>query len=113
MTPDVLLNVIQELRAAGAEAIQIGNVRIGVTTAVVGAEGAVSIDGVPIAMPVDVLAIGDPATMSAAMSIPGGVVASVKLVGGEVTVNQAEQIEITALRDPATPDYAEPAGPTK
>jgi len=113
VSPDVMLNVIQELRAAGAEAIQVGTVRIGVTTAVTGAEGAIVIDGTAITMPADVLAIGDPATISAAMSIPGGVVASVKLVGGVVTVTQMDKIDITALREPKKPDYAEPASPSK
>ncbi len=113
LSPDVMLNVIQELRAAGAEAIQVGTVRIGVTSAVTGSEGALVVDGTPVKMPVDVLAIGDPATIGAAMSIPGGVVASVKLVGGVVTVAQSDKIDITALRVPKKPDYAEPAGPSK
>ncbi|PRZ40813.1 uncharacterized protein YlxW (UPF0749 family) [Antricoccus suffuscus] len=113
LSPDVMLNVIQELRAAGAEAIQVGTVRIGVTSAITGGDGAVVVDGSPVKMPVDVLAIGDPATIGAAMSIPGGVVSSVKLVGGVVTVTQSGKIDITALRDPQKPDYAEPAGPSK
>ena len=49
VAPETMLDVINELRAAGAEAIEIaaGNqaVRVGVDTWVVGSAGALAIDG--------------------------------------------------------------------
>ncbi len=49
VAPQTMLDVIDELRAAGAEAIQIGDghqvVRVGVDTWIVGAPGALTVDG--------------------------------------------------------------------
>lgn len=110
--PEAMIDVIQELRASGAEAIQVGEVRIGTTSAVSGSAGSIAVDGKQLTMPVQVLAIGDPPTMSAAMGIPGGVIATIKYSGGDVTVTETDTVSITALRAPTTPDYAQPADPT-
>lgn len=108
VSPETLLDVINELRAAGAEAMEIGAVRVGVDTWVVGAPGALIIDGVTVGSPYSVLAIGDPPTLAAAMNIPGGAMDSVKRVGGAMTVIQSEAVEVTALRQPKSRQYAQP-----
>lgn len=113
LTPDIVLNIIQELRAAGAEAIQVGKVRIGVNSAVSGDTGALEVDAQSVPTPMTVLAIGDPNTLNAAMSIPGGAVPSVKLVGGAVSISNSADIEITAVRALSAQSYADPATPTK
>lgn len=113
LTADVVLNIIQELRAAGAEAIEVGKVRIGVSSAVSGDPGQVQVDGQSVPAPLTVLAIGDPNTLNAAMSIPGGVVPSVKLIGGAVSITNSAAIQITAIRALGTQSYADPATPTK
>ena len=41
-----MLDAIQELRNAGAEAFQFGGVRIGVDSAFTGSGGAITLDGV-------------------------------------------------------------------
>lgn len=110
ITPEVLLGALQELRNAGAEAVQIGPVRIGVESAFTGQAGAVLIDGTPVPMPYQVLAIGDPPTMDAAMNIPGGVGDTVRRAGGTMVLSQSEVVDIDALRVPRTPIYARPAG---
>ena len=112
VSPETMLDVINELRAAGAEAMEIRagseRVRVGVDTWVVGAPGALIIDGVTLGSPYSVLAIGDPPTLSAAMNIPGGAMDSVKRVGGVMTVTQSESVEVTALRQPKPRQYAQP-----
>lgn len=120
VSPETMLDVINELRAAGAEAMEVrgagtsdpGNVspgvRVGVDTWVIGAPGALIIDGVTLGSPYSVLAIGDPPTLSAAMNIPGGAMDSVKRVGGTMTVAQSESVEVTALRQPKPRQYAQP-----
>ena len=117
-TPDdvpaeMMVTVIQELRAAGAEAIQVGSIRVAMSSAVTGADGQVLIDDQPLQFPLSVLAIGDPETLATAMGIPGGAVASVTFAGAEATVEQSSAVQITALRELDPPDYAEPAQPTK
>ena len=113
VSPETLLDVINELRAAGAEAMEIRardsqGVRVGVDTWVAGAPGELIIDGVTVGSPYSVLAIGDPPTLAAAMNIPGGAMDSVKRVGGVMTVTQAETVEVTALRQPKPRQYAQP-----
>ena len=82
--------------------------RQGVDTWVVGAPGALIIDGVTVGSPYSILAIGDPPTLAAAMNIPGGAMDSVKRVGGAMTVIQSEAVEVTALRQPKPRQYAQP-----
>jgi uncharacterized protein YlxW (UPF0749 family) len=112
VAPEAMLDVINELRAAGAEAIQIGDghqvVRAGVDTWIVGAPGALTVDGKTLMPPYSVLAIGDPPTLAAAMNIPGGAVDSVKRVGGTMSVQQSDKVDITALRQPKPRQYAQP-----
>jgi uncharacterized protein YlxW (UPF0749 family) len=112
VAPETMLDVINELRAAGAEAIEIaaGNqaVRVGVDTWVVGSPDALAIDGLTLGPPYSVLAIGDPPTLAAAMNIPGGAVDSVERVGGTMTVQQAAHIDVTTLRQPKPRQYAQP-----
>lgn len=110
VAPSDLLDAVQELRAAGAEAIQVGQVRVGVDSAFTGDTGAVELDGAALAMPLTVLAIGDAPTMAAALNIPGGVVDTVERAGGEVRIEQRDRVEVTALRTIRAPQYARPAG---
>ncbi|MCV7420072.1 DUF881 domain-containing protein [Mycobacterium yunnanensis] len=113
VSPETMLDVINELRAAGAEAMQISAagtppVRLGVDSWVVGSPGALVLDGTTLSPPYSVLAIGDPATLSAAMNIPGGAVDSVERVGGTMSVSQADVVNVTALRQPKPRQYAQP-----
>ena len=112
VAPEAMLDVINELRAAGAEAIEINDghqaVRVGVDTWVVGVPGALTIDGKTLSVPYSILAIGDPPTLAAAMNIPGGAVDSVKRVGGRMSVQQSDRVDVTALRQPKARQYAQP-----
>lgn len=116
VSAETMLDVINELRAAGAEAIEIRGggadqqsaVRVGVDTWVVGTPGRLTIDNVALQPPYSVLAIGDPPTLAAAMNIPGGAMDSIKRVGGTMVVQQAERVDVTALRQPKPRQYAQP-----
>lgn len=112
VAPEVMLDVINELRAAGSEAIEINDtrqsVRVGVDTWVTGSAGALTIDSKSFSPPYSILAIGDPPTLAAAMNIPGGAEDSVKRVGGRMSVQQADRVEVTTLRQPKPHQYAQP-----
>ncbi len=103
-----LLDVIEELRGAGAEAIQFGPVRVGTSSYFADARGAVTLDTVTLIGPYTVLAIGDPPTLDTALNIPGGVAAVVRTAGGQASVNQRNRIDITAVRAIAPHRYAVP-----
>lgn len=111
---ETMLDVINELRAAGAEAIEIRGgdqqsaVRVGLDTWIIGTPGQLTADDVTLRPPYSVLAIGDPPTLAAAMNIPGGAMDSVKRVGGTMVVQQAERVDVTALRQPKPRQYAQP-----
>jgi len=83
-------------------------VRVGVDTWVVGNPGALVVDNATLGPPYSVLAIGDPATLAAAMNIPGGAMDSVERVGGKMVVQQSDRVDITALRQPKPRQYAQP-----
>jgi uncharacterized protein YlxW (UPF0749 family) len=113
VSPETMLDVVDELRAAGAEAMQVSSpnqppVRVGVDTWVVGPPGALVVDGTTLGPPYSILAIGDPATLAAAMNIPGGAVDSVERVGGTMSIQQAAVVNVTALRQPKPRQYAQP-----
>ena len=103
-----LLDALQELRDAGAEAVQIGDVRVVASTWFADVNGAVEVSGRRIDPPYSIKAIGDPATMASAMDIPGGVTESVRGDGATSTLRQADSIEITALHSLQDPRYARP-----
>jgi len=112
VSPEVMLDVINELRAAGAEAIAINDahqsVRVGVDTWIVGTPGALTVDTKTLSPPYSILAIGDPPTLAAAMNIPGGAEDSIKRVGARMSVQQADRVDVTTLRQPKPHQYAQP-----
>ncbi len=112
VAPEAMLDVINELRAAGAEAIEINDghqsVRVGVDTWVAGVPGSLTIDNKALSPPYSILAIGDPPTLAAAMNIPGGAEDSIKRVAGRMSVQQADRVDVTALRQPKPHQYAQP-----
>ncbi|MFL6136817.1 MAG: DUF881 domain-containing protein [Frankiaceae bacterium] len=114
LTADTMLDTVEELRDAGAEAIEIGPaghaVRVVASTYFTdAAPGTVAVDGVALHPPYRIIAIGDPATLAAAMRIPGGVVDAVQRLGGSVDVETLGTVQVTALRPLDDPRYARPA----
>lgn len=102
--PEVLLDAVQELRDAGAEAIAIGDVRVVVSTSFSGEPGAVRVAGRVIAPPYEIAAIGAPGTLSEAMRIPGGVVDSIGAHEG-ATVRIAEHRSVNILSVSKSPSF--------
>ena len=108
VTSALLLDALQELRDAGAEAVQIGTVRVVADTWFADVGGSVQVSGEPLTSPYVIRAIGDSATMSSAMGIPGGVSDSVHGQGAQSTIDQKASVTITALHTLPTPRYARP-----
>jgi uncharacterized protein YlxW (UPF0749 family) len=108
LTGEDLLDVVEELRGAGAEAIQFGSVRVTTSTSFEGDGGVVTVDGTELPAPYRVLAIGDPKTLDTALNIPGGVAATVRAAGGQLAVQESASVRITATRILVKPRYAHP-----
>ncbi|MEU9796041.1 DUF881 domain-containing protein [Streptomyces sparsogenes] len=103
---DMLLDAVQELRAAGAEAIQIGKVRVVASTYFSDVGGAVEIDGRKVTQPYVIKVIGKPEDLEPALNIPGGVVQSLEKEQATVSIERSEKIVVDALRSAKRPDYA-------
>lgn len=108
VTAPVVLDAVEELRDAGAEAIQIGPVRVVASTWFGMSGRTLQIDGVTVDPPYDVVAIGDPHTLSAAMDIPGGVSETVRQLGARVSITQSRSVVIDALQTASKARYARP-----
>ena len=104
----VLFNLLEELRNAGAEAIEVNGVRLVTTSYFVDSGGGVVLDGSAIVSPYEWTAIGDPETIDRALEIPGGALPRIREEGGEATTTVSDQVRVDALRIPAEPKHAEP-----
>ncbi|MBU7600134.1 DUF881 domain-containing protein [Streptomyces sp. P38-E01] len=108
LAADKLLDAIQELRAAGAEAIQINDVRVVADTYFSDADGkGVRVDGRRVSPPYSFDVIGKPQDLEPALNIPGGVVQTLRKEQATVTIEQSEKIVVDALRTAKRPDYAQ------
>ena len=91
----VLVNAVQELRDAGAEAVQVGPSRVTVGSWFADSRDGVEIEGTALGRSFEILAIGDPETISAAMSIPGGLAESVRTRGAEFAATTDPNLTIS------------------
>jgi len=89
-TAKVLADLLNELRNAGAEAIAVGGVRVVPATIAGGAPGAVSVEDTLLEDPLEVVAIGNAATMTGTLTRAGGLVAQ------ELATNAGLGIEVTS-----------------
>ncbi|MEU0968696.1 DUF881 domain-containing protein [Streptomyces sp. NPDC005917] len=103
---DMLLDAIQELRAAGAEAVQVNGVRVIAGTYLTDSGKSVSVDGNKITQPYVFRVIGKPQDLEPALNIPGGVVQTLEKEQATVTVERSTKIVVDALRPAKEPDYA-------
>ncbi|MDH6709701.1 uncharacterized protein YlxW (UPF0749 family) [Kitasatospora sp. MAA19] len=107
---DMLLDTLQELRAAGAEAIQINDVRVVVNTYFTDVSGGgVQIDGKKVSQPYRFTVVGNPQDLTPALNIPGGVVRTLESNQARATITQQQKVVVDALVDLKTPQYAKPA----
>lgn len=103
-----LLGVIQELRNAGAEVIQLGTVRVVASTSITtDPSGRLLVDGTVITAPYTVRVIGDPAVMGPALRIPGGAADSVAADGGTLAIATEQDVEVTATVELDDPEHSE------
>lgn len=73
-----VLRVVNELWAAGAEAVSVNNRRAAYSTSYRCVGPVIHVDGVPIASPVTIRAIGDGPTLMGGLNMPLGVLAEIR-----------------------------------
>ena len=101
-----LLRVLNELRAAGAEAISINDQRIVAMSEVRCAGPTVSVNNVRSAPPYVIKAIGAPKTLASALRLRGGVVETFEFWGIQVKIKSEDKVHIPALKAPRNFEYA-------
>jgi len=104
-----LLDVVQELRDAGAEAIQINDVRVVGSSSLIDSSDGIVIDQAVVTPNYEVRAIGDPDTLSSALAFPGGVVEGLQEAGARPSVTESPDISVDALKPLPHSEYAHPA----
>ena len=108
----IILDTVQELRAAGAEAIQVGDERVVANTWISERDGDLVISGKVVAPPYTIRAIGAANDLAGAMEIPGGVTATVRRAEGKTKTEIRDEVVVDALLTLAPPQYARPVPTT-
>ncbi|MGI8792019.1 MAG: DUF881 domain-containing protein [Acidimicrobiales bacterium] len=106
---DAMIDIVQELRDAGAEAVAVNGRRVGVASAFSDRAGAIVLDGITLSPPYRVEAIGQPATLDGGLKIPGGAVDAISaLKGVRIQVERQAKVTLPALAEPITFRAARP-----
>ena len=101
-----LLRVLNELRAAGAEAMSLHDQRIVAMSEVRCAGPTVSVNNIRSAPPYVIKAIGAPKTLTSALRLRGGVVETFEFWGIQVKIKSQDKVQIPALKAPRNFEYA-------
>lgn len=112
VTPQILLNVIQEMRDAGGEVIEVNDeIRLVASSWVALGPDGIVIDGVLVHTPITIEVIGDPHALEEAARFRGGLVSEITgpSVGGRVDLVQVDSLQISSLHTPKANQYAQPA----
>lgn len=112
VTPEIILNALEELRDAGAEVIEINDtVRVVASTWVGTGDNGLMVDGIALSRPIVIEVIGEPHALSEAVRFRGGLASEVsdERIGGLVSVVSDNKIVISALRTPREAEFARPA----
>ena len=103
-----MLDLVQELRTVGAEAMQVnGEVRVVAQTSFEDAPGGFLVDGTLLTAPYVIDVIGEPGLLSGAISFIDGPRRAVERDGGSIEVQELSSLDIESVRRPAVPDFSE------
>jgi uncharacterized protein YlxW (UPF0749 family) len=106
---DSVLDTVEELRSAGAEAMQFnGEVRVVAQTSLEDAVGGFSVAGHLVTSPYVIDVIGDPHTLSGALVFNEGPASQLRDDGADVDIDELERIDIEAVHDQERPEFAQP-----
>lgn len=101
LTASTLLDAIQELRDAGATAIQVSDrnldVRVVANSWFGDSDNGVTVSGTALEVPITITAVGDQSVLTPAMKIPGGLEDTVGAGGGTVTISPGEDLSVSSV----------------
>lgn len=92
------VDIVQELRDAGAEAVAINGLRVGSGSSFGSENDGVILDGRPLRGPYRVEAIGSPETLEGGLEIPGGVMDTLSSISEvTATIGRRSALQLPAL----------------
>lgn len=94
-----LLFLVNELRAAGAEAISINNERIVAASWIEASGSRLNLNGKSISSPFEIRAIGDPETLSGSLKIRGGELEAFEVCGVKNSIQTEQNVYIPAFKE--------------
>lgn len=103
---DDILKVINELRAAGAEAISINGQRLVATSEIRCAGPTLSVNNVRSAVPFEIHAIGDKGTLENALKMRGGVAETLKVWGIQMEITPSDSVYVPPYKGIYKYEYA-------
>ena len=105
---DDILKVINELWAAGAEAISINEQRLVIGSEIRCAGPTLSVNNARYSPPYEIRAIGDPKTLEASLKMRGGVIETLQFWGIQVNVKLQENVKVAAFKGARKFEFAQP-----
>ncbi|MCW2759108.1 MAG: hypothetical protein JWO46_2854 [Nocardioidaceae bacterium] len=103
-----LLDGVEELRAAGAEAMEFNDsVRVVAQTSFEDADGGLLVDGQRVTAPYVIDVIGPPTTLADTLDFVEGFAYDVKANGGDVKVKKLDKVKITSVTARDSAEFAE------
>ncbi|MDR0931004.1 MAG: DUF881 domain-containing protein [Clostridiales bacterium] len=104
-----LLQAINELRNAGAEALSLNGERLLSTTSVRCVGSVVTVNGKAYSPPYEITAIGDPNQLEAALKIRNGVYDLLSKYGFELSIRKMDKVTVPRYNGTIKFEYAKPA----
>ncbi|MBS7527541.1 DUF881 domain-containing protein [Fusibacter paucivorans] len=104
----LILELINELNSAGAEAISINDQRMVNNTEVRFASSQINVNTVPLTAPFTIKAIGNSRTLQGALNQRFGIVSTIRAMGYYIEVKEVDNLELPAFNGSIKFYYATP-----
>lgn len=107
---DAVEGLLNELRNAGAEAISLGDIRVVPGVVVTGPPGNLVVTGIPLANPVEIMAIGAADTLAGSLTRAGGPIAQLgaRYPDVVISVSAVDKLELPPTDRDLSPKLGKP-----
>ena len=107
---DGVQDLLNELHNAGAEALAVEDVRVVQGTVVAGPTGSLSVENTALLDPIEITALGNPATLTGSLTRAGGIVAQLAATypAAQITVVPVDALEIPGTTRQLIPAHGTP-----
>lgn len=102
-------NIVNELKAAGAETVAVNDQRVIATTAIRCVGPAIQVNGIPVNSPFVIRATGEPNVLETGLKLPGGILAEFEQVDRRmVTIQKSKNLNLPAYSGSTHFSYTKP-----